>query len=135
LDPALSLRRVATLPAGGRAVISFTTGAADSREAALELADMFGDPRAVARTFELAWTDARVELRHLNLSAEQAHRFQDLAASLVFNDPARRAPADLLARNTRSQPGLWSYGISGDRPILLVRVDDPAATELVQELL
>jgi cyclic beta-1,2-glucan synthetase len=135
LDPALSLRRVVTLGPGGRTVVSFTTAAADSRDEALELADTFADLRAVARTFELAWTDARVELRHLNLSAEQAHRFQDLAASLIFNDPAWRAPPDVLARNTRSQPALWAYGISGDRPILLIRVDDPAATELVQELL
>jgi cyclic beta-1,2-glucan synthetase len=135
LDPALSLRRVTTLPPGGRATISFTTAVAESRDRALELADMFADSRAVARTFELAWTDARVELRHLNLSAEQAHRFQDLAASLIFNDPGRRSPADIISRNERGQSSLWSYGISGDRPILLARVDDPSATELVQELL
>ena len=52
---------------------------------------MFSDPRAATRTFELAWTDARVELRHLNLSTDQVHRFQELAASLVFNDRERRA--------------------------------------------
>ena len=135
LDPALSLRRVATLRPGGRATISFTTAVAESRDLALELADTFADPRAVARTFELAWTDARVELRHLNLSAEQAHRFQDLAGSLIFDDPARRASADIVSRNVRGQSSLWPYGISGDRPILVVRVDDPSATELVHELL
>jgi cyclic beta-1,2-glucan synthetase len=135
LDPALALRRQVTLAPGERVVVSFVLAGADSREAAIELAERFGDPRAVTRTFELAWTDARVELRHLNLTAQQAHQFQDLAASLLFNDRDRRAPPDVIARNTRQQPHLWSYGISGDRPIVVVRVDDPESTDLVQTLL
>ncbi|TAK23403.1 MAG: DUF3131 domain-containing protein [Chloroflexota bacterium] len=135
LDPAVSLRRSVMIGPGGRAVVAFTTGAARSRLEAIELAKRYADTRAVARAFELAWTDARVELRHLGISAEQAHRFQDLASSLVFSDPTRRAPAEVVARNERGQTNLWAYGISGDRPILLVRVDDSAATAIVAELL
>jgi len=135
LDPVLSLRRMLTIAPGERAVVSFTLAAADSREEALELADRFSDPRAAARTFELAWTDARVELRHLAVSLEQAHRFQELAGSLMFNDRDRRASPSVLSSNDSGQQGLWAYGISGDRPILVVRVDDPSGTELVEELL
>ncbi|HEY3112014.1 MAG TPA: glucoamylase family protein, partial [Chloroflexota bacterium] len=135
LDPAISLRRTVELPPRGRAMVAFATGVADSREQALELADTFSDPRGVARAFELAWTDARVELRHLGLIGDQAHRFQELAASLFFADPSRRASPELLAANRRGQSALWPYGISGDRPIALVRVDDPSQIELVHELL
>jgi cyclic beta-1,2-glucan synthetase len=135
LDPAISLRRVVELPPRGRATVSFATGVGESREHVLELADTFRDPRGVARAFELAWTDARVELRHLGLAAEQAHRFQELASALFFVDRTRRAPPEVLARNTRGQSALWQYGISGDKPIALVRVDDPTQIDLVHDLL
>jgi cyclic beta-1,2-glucan synthetase len=135
LDPACSLRRTVTVAPGRRVVLSFTIALGASREEALVLAEKFGDPRGVARTFELAWTDARIELRHLGITPEQAHRFQDLAGSLLFNDPGRRGPTEAIARNDRAQAHLWPHGISGDLPMLLLHVDDPAATELVEELL
>ncbi|HEY3081480.1 MAG TPA: glucoamylase family protein [Chloroflexota bacterium] len=135
LDPCLSLRRRVTLRPRARASISFVTLVAESRTAAIELASSFADPRSIARAFELAWTDARVELRHLGVNAQQAHRFMDLAASVFFNDRARRAPPEVIARNSRQQSNLWAYAISGDRPIVLVRVDDASATDLVHELL
>ncbi|HEV8634606.1 MAG TPA: glucoamylase family protein [Chloroflexota bacterium] len=135
LDPCLSLRRRVTLRPRARASVSFVTLVAESRQAAVELASSFADPRSIARAFELAWTDARVELRHLGVNAQQAHRFMDLTASVFFNDRARRAPPEVIARNGRQQSNLWAYGISGDRPIVLVRVDDAGATDLVHELL
>ena len=99
LDPVLSLRRVVSLAPGERAVISFCLAAAESREAALELADTFSDPRAATRTFELAWTDARVELRHLNLSTQQMHRFQELSGVA----PVQRSRAARSAGPARGQ--------------------------------
>jgi cyclic beta-1,2-glucan synthetase len=54
LDPAVSLRRIVILSPGDRAMVSFTTGIAESREAALELADTLSDPLATSRTLYLA---------------------------------------------------------------------------------
>jgi cellobiose phosphorylase len=135
LDPVLCLRRVLELPAGGRARIAVTTALAPTRETALELAERFHDPHASARTFELAWSDARVELRHLGISAVQAQRFQRLASAVVFPSAALRAAPEILARNTRGKEALWPYGISGDLPILLIRLDDAESTELLREVL
>jgi cyclic beta-1,2-glucan synthetase len=134
LDPCVALRRRVTLGPGQRAAIAFVLAAGESSEEVLATAARLASPPGVARTFELAWTDARVELRHLGLVARQAHRFQDLAASLLFNDPDRRASSAVVAGNTRTQSALWAYGISGDNPIVLVRVDDDS-TELVAEML
>jgi cyclic beta-1,2-glucan synthetase len=135
LDPVLALRSMLTIPAGGRARVAFTTAVASSREEALQLAETFRDARASARTFELAWTDARVELRHLGISAAQAHGFQRLASAVVFPSAGLRAPSEVLARNKAGREGLWRYGISGDLPILLVRLDDPESADLLAEVL
>jgi cyclic beta-1,2-glucan synthetase len=45
-----------------------------------------------------------------------------------------RAPRGFIARNRRGQSGLWGYGISGDLPIVLLRISDQANIKLVRQL-
>ncbi len=76
------------------------------------------------RAFELAWTHSQVALRQLNATESDAQLFGRLAGALIYADPARRANAGILRANRRGQSGLWSYGISGDMPIVLLRISD-----------
>lgn len=135
LDPIFSLRRSVRIVPGGRVQVSFTTAVADSREQVLALADKYHDYPGVSRAFEMAWTQSRVELRHLNLSADAAQHYQRLASALVYTDPRLRARPAVLARNTQGQPRLWAYGISGDYPIVLARITGSEELSLVRELL
>ncbi|HWQ12141.1 MAG TPA: glucoamylase family protein [Roseiflexaceae bacterium] len=135
LDPVLCLRQRVRIAPGATAQISFITGVAASREEALALAATYHDPAAAARTLDLAWTQSQVELRDLNIDADQAHRFQRLASAALYPDGHRRAKPETIARNTKGQPGLWAYGISGDYPIVLVRVGAGDELLLVAELL
>jgi cellobiose phosphorylase len=135
LDPIFSLRRRLRIPPGSTAQVTFTTGVAGTRDQALQLADRYRDPEAAARAMNMAWADVKVELRHLNISPADAQRFQRLAASVLYLDHLKRARPEVLAQNTRGQAALWAYGISGDEPIVLVRVASGADLSLVQELL
>ena len=135
LDPGLSLRRRVRLGAGRRARLTLTSALATSREAALELLDLVVAPHSTSRAFELAWADARVELKHLGITAAQSHRFQRLLSCLVFAPPALRDVTETQEPMTRGRQALWSQGISGDLPILLLRIDHPDFGELCRELL
>ena len=103
--------------------VAFTTAVADTREEALTLADQYHDSSGVTRAFELAWAHSQVELRHLHLSAEEAHLYQRLAVArhLRRPGPARRAG------RARRQPRRASRGCGGTAspatgPIVLVRI-------------
>jgi cellobiose phosphorylase len=58
-----------------------------------------------------------------------------LAGALIYADPARRANPGVLLNNRRGQSGLWSYGISGDAPIILLRISDAEKIEIVRQLI
>src|SRR6185369_14430788 len=58
-----------------------------------------------------------------------------LASSILYANPLLRAPASVIARNRRGQSGLWGYGISGDLPIVLLRIGDVAQLHLVRQLI
>jgi cyclic beta-1,2-glucan glucanotransferase len=135
LDPIVSLRRRIRVDPGATARVSFTTAAADEREAVLKLADKYREPAAFERTTTLAWTQAQVQLRHLNVDADEAHLFQRVANRVLYADPSLRASPEILERNRLGKSGLWKHGISGELPIVLVRIDFAEDREIVRQLL
>ncbi len=135
LDPVFSLRRRIVVPAETSVRVRFTTAMADTREDAILLAEKFADPAAADRASALAWTHAQSQLHYLGIGAEEAYLFLRLAAKVVYADRALRARDEVVAANRRGQSALWAYGISGDLPIVLVRVDGDNQVDLVRELL
>ncbi|MEO8430492.1 MAG: glucoamylase family protein [Acidobacteriota bacterium] len=135
LDPIFSIRRRLRVPPGTTARVWFSTVAADSRESVLALADRYREPAAFERTSTLAWTHAQVQLRHLGITPDEAHLFQRVATRILYSDPSLRAPNEVLERNRRGPSALWRHGISGDLPIVLVRIDDEEDHEIVRQLL
>ncbi len=135
LDPVFSIRRRFRLEAGGVLSVLLCTGVAKTRDEALALADHYRDAQAVARVFDLAWAHSQVELRHLQITTADVHLFQRLATHLIYAGPALRAGQDVLTANRQDQSGLWRYGISGEKPILLVRVGASEDLPLVRHIL
>ena len=133
LDPVFSLRRRVFLAPGARVRLTFTTLIAPSREAALELADKYRDSSIFERELTLAWTHAQVGLHHLGIASDEAHVFQRLAGHTFYLDPSLRPPAQVLERNVLPQSALWKHGISGDLPIVLVRIDDTDDLEIIRQ--
>jgi cyclic beta-1,2-glucan synthetase len=135
LDPIFSLRcRVRILP-GTTVRVAFWTMVAPSRTEVLDLADKHHDPTAFERAVTLAWTQAQVQLNHLGIGAEEAHLFQRLASHILYSNPALRPPSEVLKRSESGQSTLWAHRISGDLPIVLVRIDEPERLEIVRQLL
>jgi len=135
LDPIFSLRARLALAPGERVQLTYVTFAASSREALLALVDKYRQPDSIALAFEMAWTNAQLELRFLALPPAATLAFQELAGHLLFPNPRLRPNAARLSRNTLGQDGLWTYGISGDLPILTLTVTDARGLSLVRETL
>ena len=135
LDPVLSLRRRVRIEPGATVRVAFWTGVADSRDAALKLAGKFADTGAFDRVKTGAGAAAQDALRQLNIRGEDAALFQEIANRILYADTSLRAPRDILAENQLGPPGLWSQGISGDLPIVLVRTANAAGAPHVELLL
>ncbi len=135
LDPVLSLRRRVRIAPGGQVRLAFATGVATSRAAAIALAEKYDDPASAARTIALATTQTQMRLRHLGISTAEAQLYERLASHVLWTDAALRAAPAFLAGNTLGQSGLWAHGVSGDLPILVVRVVEDGDLSLVRQVL
>jgi cellobiose phosphorylase len=133
LDAVFSLRRRVRLDPQSQAGIAFITGAAETREAAIALAEQFQHFEAVDRAFAGARAGCQDELLKLGLKPDDVTLFNRLAGSVIFTNPSLRQ-TEAVAANRLGQPGLWPHGISGDLPIVLLRVAGPDDASLVGEL-
>jgi len=135
LDPMTAIRCRITLEPEQSACVDLVYGIGGSRDAALGLVEKYQDRRLADRVFELAWTHAQVVLRQINASEVDAQLYGRLANSILYAHAALRAESSVLMRNRRGQSGLWGYAISGDLPIVLLRIADLANIELVRQLI
>ncbi len=135
LDPIISLRRTVTFQPDEIAVLDFVIGAAENREIADALVEKYQHFRMADRAFDLAWTHGQVILRQLNATEAEAQLYARLAGAIIYADPARRATSRILLENRRGQSALWTYGISGDTPIVLLRITDIENIDLVRQLI
>jgi cellobiose phosphorylase len=134
LDPMVAIRYRITLDPEESATIDMVSGIGETREAALRLVEKYQDRRLADRVFDLAWTHGQVLLRQSNASATDAQLYGRLAGSIIYANDSLRADASVLKKNHRGQSGLWGYAISGDLPIVLLQIEDPANIELVRQL-
>jgi cyclic beta-1,2-glucan synthetase len=135
LDPVVAMRCRISLEPEQSVSVDLVYGIGDSRVAVLGLVEKYQDRRLADRVFELAWTHAQVVLRQINASEADAQLYGRLANSVIYAHAALRADTSVLMRNQRGQSGLWGYAISGDLPIVLLRIGDLANIELVRQLI
>ncbi|MCX6635593.1 MAG: cyclic beta 1-2 glucan synthetase, partial [Acidobacteria bacterium] len=134
LDPIVAIRYRITLDPEERATINIVSGIGETRDVCLGLVGKYQDRRLADRVFDLAWTHSQVILRQLNATEADAQLYGRLASSVLYANSSLRADPSLLIKNRRVQSGLWGYSISGDLPIVLLQIGDPAYIDLVAQL-
>lgn len=135
LDPIFALRRRVSIPPGATARIAFWTMAASSRRELLDLADKHQDANAFDRATALAWTQAQVQLRHLGIEPEEATLFQRLGRHVLYATSRMRPLSRIILAGAGGVELLWAHGISGDFPVVVVRIDAIDNISLISQLL
>ncbi|PJB48563.1 hypothetical protein CO104_00905, partial [Candidatus Collierbacteria bacterium CG_4_9_14_3_um_filter_43_16] len=135
LDPIMSLRTKVTLDYNETKKISFVTLVADTKENGQNMVDRFTDPGEIERILRLSEIHNHIEIRHLGIGISDARIFQRLGSKIYFPDRYFRASSDIVESNRKGQSGLYAYGISGDYPIILVKIRSTEGLKLIRQVL
>ena len=135
LDAVFALRQTVTLLPHRKSRTVIWTMVAESRDALLEKVSRHRAMAVFERVQVLAWTQSRILLRHLSIDTAEANLFQQLAASIVYSSPRYRPDAAAIAGGMKSQATLWPQSISGNRPIVMVKISDVDDIGLVEQVL
>jgi cellobiose phosphorylase len=136
LDPIVAIRFRITLEPEETISVNLVTGIAETKEICQGLINKYQDNKSHKdRVFEMAWTHSQVVLRQINASEGDAQLYGRLAGSILFANASFRADPAILINNHRQQSGLWGYSISGDLPIVLLKVESQENIQLVRQLI
>lgn len=132
LDPVMVLMATVQLKPKQTVTLAFATSVARDRSAAVELARRYGSMHMVRWAFRDAERESGRKLARARLEPALLPAVQRLFSALLFVDPALRASSEVIAAGLPCKQRLWGRGISGDDPILLLRVYD-ADSPLLRE--
>lgn len=134
-DPAFIMRRRFSIKPNEQVQLTAITSAADTREEAIKIVRHLNMEQVLERTYQMAWNRVQIELRHLHLNNKEAVEFQELAGRILYRSPLNKEQQASIAANKKGQSGLWSFGVSGDRPIVLLRIANNSHLPFIQKLL
>jgi cyclic beta-1,2-glucan synthetase len=133
LDPIFSLATELDLKPHENRQLAFLTLASGSRDGLMAIANRYQDWDLMNRAFDRAALSAQASMRKRELSSQTIECFDRLLSALLYPLSDFRAPVETIAANRMGQSGLWPHGISGDFPILLVKIQAPQDLDLVRE--
>jgi cyclic beta-1,2-glucan synthetase len=134
LDPVMALQAGLDLEPYGRHEFAFISIAAGSRESALEVAERYTTLSSLDWASSDAAAAAAREVYGLGLQPSRLPEVQTLLSAMFRPQPGLRAAPGAIAANRLGQSDLWALGISGDHPILALRIGDAQNTELLRIL-
>ena len=134
LDPIFSLAQEIELQPHAKTRVTFLTLAAPSRDEVLEKLLHYQSGQAIYHAFNHARIHSEREMLEQGLDAPAVEKIQRILSALLYPTGILRASPHILAQNEKGQSGLWAFGISGDYPILLVRIQDGKSPLLVEAL-
>ncbi|CAN5925688.1 hypothetical protein BH11MYX4_BH11MYX4_14230 [soil metagenome] len=134
IDPVMSLMARVELKPKATVTLAFVTAVARSRGPAIEMVRRYGSMHAVRWAFRDAALESGRRLQRARLAPELLPAVQRLFSALLFAEPSFRSRSDVLIAGRPCKRRLWGRGISGDDPIVLVRVKDAQAPILRETL-
>ena len=137
IDPVMSLRNTITVKPDKKVVVYFISGYGKSREQIMDIINSYNSKHKIESAFEYATLSNNVNTKLLGLHGYEMRNYNIMLnylyqTSKVFMNEERR---NFLRSNAMNQTNLWRFGISGDRPIILVEINDVSSFSIVKELL
>lgn len=135
LDPIVAIRHRVSLKPNQTATFDLVIGVADKKTVCEGLLYKYQDRHLKNRAFELSWTHSQVLLRQINATEAEAQLYGRMAGSILYPNATLRAAPSIINSNLKTQSGLWSYSISGDLPIVLLRVQSEENIGLIRQMI
>lgn len=135
IDPAIVLAVEVTLAPSAMVKLAFVTAVGKTRSAALMLAHRFSSLHAAKWAIRDAARNGARRLEHAGITPPLLPDAMRLVSRLLVPEKAFRAPRETLLASNPSKRQLWGHGVSGDAPLLVVRVEDADKTTLVTDVL
>ena len=134
-EPIVALKRTMKIKPEQKGVINLIISVDEDKEKALENIKKYKIEENIKKAFELSKAKNEAQSRYLRIKGTQIRDYQKMMSYIIFNNPTKRCNLYKIPKQRYNQSELWKYGISGDLPIILVKIKDINDSYVVKEAL
>ena len=135
VDPILSFRRTIKIGKQEKVELNLIISIAEEKDVAIEKLDNYKSFENVKRTFEISKIRNEENARYLQVTGKEMQLYQKILSYAINLNPLRKLYINKFKAWEFKQENLWSFGISGDFPIILVKISEVNQTYVIRSLL
>ena len=133
-DPIIALKHTITIKPEESSTIDLIISVNENKDIAIKNLIKFMNNENVQKTFELLKAKSEAENRYLGVKGKDIEVYQKMLSYLLFT-PKIQVKKLYNKDDVYPISGLWKFGISGDLPILLVKIKDVNDLDIINETL
>lgn len=122
LEPAIVLRRTIKVEKEKSYGLNYVVCVGNDREEVISIAEKYNSKENIIKTFRLARAKSFIENRFYNLKASEINTFQKIMGYIIGKNDIKSLILTKLGKRKANREDLWKFGISGDNPIILIKI-------------
>lgn len=133
-EPIIAIKNTIIIKANEKVVFNLIMCVSENKEKVIELTNKFKNSETIKRSFELAKVKVEAESRYLDVKGKEIDLYQKMLGYLIFPNPLKKIINKNKKTNSAFASELWKYGISGDLPILLVKIENISDIGILEQV-
>lgn len=132
--PVIALKRTIKVKPREKVTLNLIITVSEEKAKTLENISKYINSENIKRAFELSKVRVEEEARYLGIKGSDIETYQKILSYLIAQNPMKKVYLPTNEKVYKMQD-LWKYGISGNLPILLVKIKDVNDSYVIKEIL
>ena len=115
--------------------ISLIISVGEEKQRVIENVKKYQITENIKKAIELSRAKNEAQNRYLRIKGNQIQDYQKMMSYIIFYNPSKKEILEKIPKQKYEQSELWKYGISGDLPIILIKIKDSNDSYVIQEVL
>ena len=134
-EPIVALKRTIKIKPNQKEKINLIIAVGENKEEIKKEIQKYKIEENIKKAVELSKAKNEAQNRYLRIKGTQIRDYQKMMSYIVFYNPTKKLNLEKLPKDKYKQSELWKYGISGDLPIILVKIKDSNDAHVIKEVL
>ena len=131
----VALRRTVKIKSHEDVELNFVISVGENKQLVLENINQYQIKETINKAFEVSKAQVEAQSRYLRITGKEIEQYQKILSYIFFSNPSKKLTLKKLPKRKYEQSELWKYGISGDLPIILVKIKDVNDMDTIKEIL
>ena len=123
-EPIVAMKKTIKINPGEKIYIDLILSIEYDKQKAIYNLEKYKNKEKIKNTFDLSRAKVEEENRYLNIKRKDIEICQKILSYILFDNPIKKQYIENNPKLDYKQENLWKYGISGDFPIILVKIKD-----------